>query len=121
MIFQRISNFALKFVILISCCFAQSTIKQVEVLVFSPSYSNGINKGLVEAIGMVNGRSIESESLMKSSEIAISSNEDNSYFSSEEYQNQIKEKTKGVVDGYDVISSEKNSDGIYEIKMIVRV
>lgn len=118
---QRISNFILTFVILLSCCFAQVSIKQVEVLVLSSSYSNGINKGLVEAIGMVNGRSIESESLMKSSEFSISSDEDDSYFSSEEYQNQIKEKTKGVVDGYEVLSSNKNSDGIFEIKMVVRV
>jgi len=118
---QRISNFTLSFAILLSCCIAQVSIKEVEVLVFSPSYSNGINKGLVEAIGMVNGRSIESESLMKSSEISISSDKDNSYFSSEEYQNQIKEKTKGIVDGYDVLSSNKNSDGIFEIKMVVRV
>jgi|TARA_B110000438_G_scaffold47939_1_gene48222 curli biogenesis system outer membrane secretion channel CsgG len=109
------------FFIILTCSFGQTIIKEVEVTVYNTSYSNGINQGLVEAIGMVNGRSIESESLIKSSELSTSTNKDNSYYSSEEYQNQIKEKTRGVVEGYKVLSANKNSDSFYEINMLVSV
>jgi curli biogenesis system outer membrane secretion channel CsgG len=119
--FDKISIFFVSFILFISFSFSQTRIKEVEVTVYSASYSNGINQGLVDAIGMVNGRSIESESLMKSSELSVSTNKDNSYYSTEEYQNQIKEKTKGVVEGYKVLSSNKNSDGLYEINMLVSV
>ena len=89
--FDKISIFFVSFILFISFSFSQTRIKEVEVTVYSASYSNGINQGLVDAIGMVNGRSIESESLMKSSELSVSTNKDNSYYSTEEYQNQIKE------------------------------
>jgi len=109
------------FCIILTPSFGQALIKEVKVTVYNTSYSNGINQGLVEAIGMVNGRSIESESLIKSSELSTSTNKDNSYYSSEEYQNQIKEKTRGVVEGYKVLSANKSSDSVYEINMLVSV
>ena len=116
------NNLKLFFIVLLfGCVFSQTQIKSVEVTVYSASYSAGINQGLIDAIGMVNGRSLESESIMKNSESIFTTNEDEKYFGSQEFQNQIKEKTKGIVQGYEVLSSSKNSDGLFVINMNVSI
>ena len=105
--------------ILISTSYCFSQVKKVPVTAYSVSYYKGINQGLVDAIGMVNGRSIESESVLNTSELSVSTNKEDSYYSSEDYQSQIREKTKGIVQGYEVVSSTKNADGLFEIKLLV--
>jgi len=107
--------------ILISTSYCFSQVKKVPVTAYSVSYYKGINQGLVDAIGMVNGRSIESESVLNTSELSVSTNKEDSYYSSEDYQSQIREKTKGIVQGYEVVSSTKNADGLFEIKLLVSV
>ncbi len=118
---KNILLYFLGLISLFSISLSQSTTKEVQVTVFSKSYSNGINQGLVDAIGMVNGRSIESESVLQTSELSVSSDKKDSYFNSEEYQSKIREKTKGVVQGYEVLSSSKNNEGFFEIKLKVSI
>ena len=84
--------------------FANTEIIKVEVEGFGDSLQSAIDRGLTEAMGRVNGRSIESEVLSKNSESLNIKNQTEDYFSSSEYQDQIKSKTKGVVESYQLIS-----------------
>ena len=72
-------------------------------------------------MGRVNGRSIESEILSKTSEKLNISNQSEEYLTSSEYKDQIKSKTKGVVDSYNVISSEKLENNTYKVDLSVSI
>jgi curli biogenesis system outer membrane secretion channel CsgG len=101
--------------------FANTEIIKVEVEGFGDSLQSAIDRGLTEAMGRVNGRSIESEVLSKNSESLNIKNQTEDYFSSSEYQDQIKSKTKGVVESYQLISSEKSSEGLFTAKLEVSI
>ena len=104
-------NYKIKFLIFL-CVFAgflsaNTQIVKVEVEGIGESLQSAIDRGLTEAMGRVNGRSIESEILSKTTEKVNINNQNEDYLSSSEYQDKIKSKTKGVVDSYNVLSSEK--------------
>lgn len=101
--------------------FGNTEIVKVEVEGFGDSLQSAIDRGLSEAMGRVNGRSIESEVVSKNSETLNVKNQTEDYFSSSEYQDQIKSKTKGVVESYQLISSNKSSDGLYTAKLQVSI
>ena len=101
--------------------FGNTEIVKVEVEGFGDSLQSAIDRGLSEAMGRVNGRSIESEVVSKNSETLNVRNQTEDYFSSSEYQDQIKSKTKGVVESYQLISSNKSSDGLYTAKLQVSI
>ena len=107
--------------LLANIAFANTEIVKVEVEGFGDSLQSAIDRGLSEAMGRVNGRSIESEVVSKNSETLNVKNQTEDYFSSSEYQDQIKSKTKGVVESYQLISSEKSSDGLYTAKLQVSI
>ena len=107
--------------LLANIAFANTEIVKVEVEGFGDSLQSAIDRGLSEATGRVNGRSIESEVVSKNSETLNVKNQTEDYFSSSEYQDQIKSKTKGVVESYQLISSEKSSDGLYTAKLQVSI
>ena len=101
--------------------FGNTEIVNIEVEGLGTSERNAIDLALTEAMGRVNGRSIESEVLSKTSETTKSDNDSFEYLGSEEYQNEIKSKTKGVVESYNLISSGKDSTGLYRVKLSVSV
>ena len=105
------------FVLLISSITisANTEIVKIEVEGMGPSLQSAIDQGLTEAMGRVNGRSIESEVLSKTTETVNIKNQTEDYLSSSEYQDEIKSKTKGVVDSYNVISSELLENKIYKV------
>lgn len=107
--------------LLANITFANTEIVKVEVEGFGVSLQSAIDRGLSEAMGRVNGRSIESEVVSKNSETLNVKNQTEDYFSSSEYQDQIKSKTKGVVESYNLISSDKSSDGLYTAKLQVSI
>ena len=107
--------------LLANIAFANTEIVKVEVEGFGDSLQSAIDRGLSEAMGRVNGRSIESEVVSKNSETLNVKNQTEDYFSSSEYQDQIKSKTKGVVESYQLISSNKSSDGLYTAKLQVSI
>ena len=72
-------------------------------------------------MGRVNGRSIESEVLSKTSETLSVKNQTEEYLSSTEYQDEIKSKTKGVVESYNLISSEQLEKNVYKVVLSVSV
>ena len=126
MILSLISNnirnfFVLIFILSAGLVSANTQIVKIEVEGMGDSLQLAIDRGLTEAMGRVNGRSIESEILSKNSEQVNIKDQTEEYLSSSEYQDQIKSKTKGVVDSYSVISSEKLDNNIYKVMLNVSV
>lgn len=78
--------------------------------------SEAITTALVEAIGMVNGRSIESQTSLQQMETSLISNDKEDYISSEAFKSAVKSATKGTVSEYEVLSTEKN-DGLFFVKI----
>jgi curli biogenesis system outer membrane secretion channel CsgG len=107
--------------ILINVAYANTEIIKVEVVGSGESLQSAIDKGLTEAMGRVNGRSMESEVLSKNSESLDASNNSAEYLFSSEYQDQIKSKTRGVVESYQLISSNKSSKGLVTAKLQVSI
>ncbi len=101
--------------------FGNTEVVNIEVEGLGTSERNAIDLALTEAMGRVNGRSIESEVLSQTSETTKSDNDSFEYLGSEEYQNEIKSKTKGVVESYNLISSGKDVTGLYRVKLSVSV
>ena len=100
---------------------ANTQIVEVKVEGIGETLQSAIDRGLTEAMGRVNGRSIESEILSKTSEKLNISNQSEEYLTSSEYKDQIKSKTKGVVDSYNVISSEKLKNNTYKVHLNVSI
>ncbi|SVC97539.1 uncharacterized protein METZ01_LOCUS350393, partial [marine metagenome] len=74
------------------------------------SLKEAIDQALTEAIGRVNGKSIESSTLLKTSEKFVERNENSDYYVSKEYQDTITSKTKGQVKEYSVLSKNQEND-----------
>ena len=74
------------------------------------SLKEAIDQALTEAIGRVNGKSIESSTLLKTSEKFEERNENSDYYVSKEYQDTITSKTKGQVKEYSVLSKNQEND-----------
>ena len=74
------------------------------------SVKQAIDSALVQAIERVNGKSMESSSLLKTLEISEQKNNDSNYFSSQEYQDEIQSKSKGQIKSYDILSKNKMPD-----------
>ena len=80
-----------------------------------------IGSALEEAIGQVQGRTIDSDTLLVTTGEAVDTSEDASYFSSEKYINKVREQTHGAVSRYDILSSNKNEAGTWEVKLSASV
>lgn len=100
---------------------ANTEIVKVEVEGVAETLQSAIDRALTEAMGRVNGRSIESEVLSKTSETLSVKNQTEEYLSSTEYQDEIKSKTKGVVESYNLISSEQLEKNVYKVVLSVSV
>ena len=85
------------------------------------SLNNAIYDALDEAIGRINGKSIETRKQLESGERARIEDSKENYFSSEEYRAYIKTATKGVVDGYEIISKTQGKDGRWTVLLSVTV
>ena len=75
------------------------------------SLKEAIDQALTEAIGRVNGKSIESSTLLKTSEKFEEKNENSDYYVSQEYQDTIVSKTKGQVKEYSILSKNQENEG----------
>ena len=87
-----------KYFLIISIVFAglvsaSTQIIKIEVEGYGENLQLAIDRGLTEAMGRINGRSIESEILSKNSEKLSTKNQTEEYLSSSDYQDQIKSKT----------------------------
>ncbi len=79
--------------------------------------------GLKNAITQVNGAVLGASTAVSISEVSSSQDQNSSYESSQAFQQNIKSATKGVVQGFDVLSVTQNPDlgNLFVIEMNVRV
>jgi len=88
----------------------QITYKEVEAEGNGKSLGVAVTNALAEAVGMVNGRSIESQTSLKQLEASSFANGKEDYVSSEAFKTAVKSATKGTVSSYEIISSKKEGD-----------
>jgi curli biogenesis system outer membrane secretion channel CsgG len=74
------------------------------------SRSEAVNNAIVEAIGQLNGVSIEKKIIVDDSSVESSSGDKSSY----KYNSKISKLTRGKVDSYSIISVEEIFEGRYE-------
>ena len=100
----------LSFFLLLFSVYLKAQIETVSVNAtgYGDNPESALNSALTQAIGQVNGRSMESDSLLKTTEKSTTKNDDSDYLSSRDFQESIKSKTKGVVESYSIISSSKD-------------
>ncbi len=114
----------LVFVFLISSKVAFSnSIEYIDVKAkgIGSTYTEALNNSLSNAIAQVNGRSIETQTSLKKISQSISTNKDNSYYSSKEFQKNIKEETQGYVSDFKILNEEKSSNGIVKISIHAKI
>ena len=97
---------------------AQLEAVSVEAEGYGENPESALNSALTQAIGMVNGKSIESDTLLNTREKTTTKNNNTDYLSSRDFQESIKSKTKGVVETYQILSTSKDeSIGSWVVKV----
>lgn len=82
--------------------------------------NNAINDALAEAIGRINGKSIETQSQLQNVEVTTVENDNVDYFASEAFQQAVKSATKGAVSSYEVIT-QSEAQGLWEVTVSAKV
>lgn len=98
---------------------AEMESKTVEVSGTGASIKEAVSAGLIEAIGQVSGRFIESESQLNSVEISATDGADQEYFTGQAFQDKVKTATKGAVKEYGILQQSVDSKGIWEVRLRV--
>ena len=93
--------------------------RTVEAQGTGPNLNQAIYDALDEAIGRINGKSIETRRQLDQIEVSQSDAEKENYYATEAYQQTIKTATKGVVDSYQILSTTKADNGLWTVKLSV--
>jgi hypothetical protein len=118
------------FNILIACFFlfsygANAKLSTVEVTTEGTGTTKqlALLDGMKNAITQVNGAVVGASSAVSISEASSTQDQNSSYESSQAFQQSIKTATKGVVQGFDILSVEQNPDlgNLFIVQMQVRV
>jgi curli biogenesis system outer membrane secretion channel CsgG len=112
--------------LVLNLCFttvAQATLvkKTVQAEGTGANLNSAIYDALDEAIGRINGKSIETRKQLDTVEVSEADNDKEAYFIAEAYQKSIKSATKGVVDGYEILSKQKLDNGLWSVTLSVIV
>lgn len=102
--------------------FARLTYRPVEVEGRGATLNDAINDGLVQAIGQVNGKSIESEKAQETvRSLKSGSGGQNAYSFSKDQSSRIFEKTRGVIKEYRVLDQQELESGRWKVRLGVVV
>jgi len=102
---------------IVSTAYSKITYVGKQVIGIGENYKMALRDAIREAISQVNGVTQETDSLIKTIEKTISENENEDNFSSTDFQETIKEKSKGSVKSYEILNQSKNLDGLYEVEI----
>ena len=107
------------FILLFFTSIVNSKIIYVEKQVtgIGENYKMALRDAIKEAISQVNGLTQETTSIIKTIEKTITDNEGDDNFSSTDFQENIKEKSKGSVKSYEILRQGKNLDGFIEVEI----
>ena len=100
-----------------SVAFAKITYVDKQVVGIGENLKMALRDALREAISQVNGVTQETNSVIQTIEQSISDNQGDDNYSSTNFQEMIKEKSKGSVKTYEIIRDGKNLDGLYEVEI----
>ena len=117
-IIRKLFFFIIFFLLIISIntnLLAEIKYKTVVAEGYGINPKEAMGMALSEAIGMVNGKSIDTENFLIAIEKTGANNNDTNYYFSQEYQSKIKEKTKGLIKSYEVIDKFVGSDGLWTV------
>ena len=77
----------------------------INVTGFGKDQSSATSDALAEALAQISGVIMSSESKRKTVESFLSDGKDQNYFNSDDFQQQVNQKTKGVIKNYKIIKS----------------
>lgn len=86
-----------------------------------PSLGAAVNEALVEAVGQVNGKTVDASSMLSSIDLSSSDGEEEKHFSSEAFQRSVASATKGAVASYDIVSSSETETGRWNVTVTAKV
>ena len=93
--------------------------RTVEVTGLGSSPYSAIANGLIQALGQVGGMFIEAKEGLTNWEKTISVGKDETYISSQRFQQDIQSATRGAVKEYRILNQKKNKQGLFEVSMTV--
>jgi len=114
----------LKFIILIICIFffnqtAFAEIKYIDTTArgTGETFEIALKKAFNRAVSKVNGVSVESESVLKTIDKSVTTNEGSSASLTRDLQQTINEKTKGSIKSFEILSESKDGNGLVNIEI----
>jgi curli biogenesis system outer membrane secretion channel CsgG len=100
---------------------AQISYKNVSAQGVGVNLNNAINAALVEAISQVNGKSVESQQVLKTLETIKEGTSGNNYALQEDYAKQVATKTKGAIKSYTIEQQSRTADGRFQVTVNAQV
>ena len=102
---------------------ARVEIVEVNVEGMGLTLGDAILDGLQSAVSMVNGVEVASQTRLEMATVSTETNQAESYTAASAFSKDITTATKGVVDGYDVLSSGRDSSlgNNYVVQLAVRI
>ncbi|ADE39928.1 hypothetical protein [Candidatus Puniceispirillum marinum] len=102
---------------------ARVEIVEVNVEGMGLTLGDAILDGLQSAVSMVNGVEVASQSRLEMATVSTETNQAESYTAASAFSKDITTATKGVVDGYDVLSSGRDASlgNNYVVQLAVRI
>ena len=85
------------------------------------TFEIALKKAFTRAISKVNGVSVESESVLKTIDKSVTTNEGSSASLTRDLQQTINEKTKGSIKTFEILSETKDSNGIFNVEIKVTI
>ncbi len=114
----------LKFIILIIFIFffnrtAFAEIKYIDTTAkgMGETFEIALKKAFNRAVSKVNGVSVESESVLKTIDKSVTTNQGSSASLTRDLQQTINEKTKGSIKSFEILSESKDSNGLVNIEI----
>jgi len=119
--FLRKASFVFIWLFYLSFAFSQIETVSVNSKGYGDGPESALNSALTQAIGQVNGRSIDSDTLLTTTEKTSTKNDESDYLSSRDFKESIKSKTKGVVESYSIISNAKDDSGLWVAEITAQI
>ena len=120
----KIQKRLISFVILITLALlfksnSFAEIKYVETIAkgTGETFEIALKKAFNRAVSKVNGVSVESESVLKTIDKSVTTNEGSSASLTRDLQQSINEKTKGSIKTFEILSETKDSNGLVNIEI----
>lgn len=122
-------HFKLFFLLLILTLFVPTVVlssvkvEYVDVMVSGrgPTEQDAINSCLIEAVGRVNGKSIDAVNQINKVSQTVNRDGDKSRASQTDIQRKFKEATKGLISSYEVLTATQADNGYWTVQIKARI